>query len=115
MQWFKSYLSDRKQTVDNGQGNSDFIGVRSGVPQGSILGPTLCLLFINDLPLITKFRFSDLFADDAAVHTHIDSLCSALSSKLSLLRQLATYVSTYVLRKFYQGYILPLIDYGSVT
>lgn len=38
-----------------------------------------------------------------------------LSSKISLLRQLAAYVSTDVLKKFYQGYILPLIDYGSIT
>ena len=42
-------------------------------------------------------------------------MCSALSSKISLLRQLATYVPTEVLKKFYQSYILPLIDYGSIT
>ena len=38
-----------------------------------------------------------------------------LSSKISLLRQLAANVTTDVLKKFYQGYILPLIDYGSIT
>ena len=46
---------------------------------------------------------------------HIDNLCSSLSSKISLLCQLAYYVSVDVLKKFYQGYILPLIDYGSIT
>ena len=47
--------------------------------------------------------------------THIDHLCSAISSKISLLRQLAEYVPVDVQKRFYQGYILPLIDDGSIT
>ena len=47
--------------------------------------------------------------------THIDHLCSAISSKISLLRQLSEYVDVDVQKRFYQGYILPLIDYGSIT
>ena len=47
--------------------------------------------------------------------THIDHLCSQVASKISLLRQLSQYVSTETQKFFYQGYILPLLDYGSVT
>ena len=197
LNWFQSYLSERRQAVFNGQAHSEFIQIQSGVPQGSLLRPTLFLLFINDLPLFTKYCFCDFYADDATFHTHsdntdtiekclqtdgniakhwgkgnkmhihyvkttcmiagtkpklqdkpqlnlkidghsianvskqkllgllkdntlswsahIDNLCSSLSSKISLLRQLAYYVSVDVLKKFYQGYILPLIDYGSIT
>ena len=43
LQWFNSYLSDRQQTIESDRGASDFSYVRSGVPQGSILGPTLFL------------------------------------------------------------------------
>ena len=45
---------------------------------------------------------------------HVDCLCSAVSSKISLLRPLTRYVPINVQKEFYQGYILPLLDYGSV-
>ena len=48
-------------------------------------------------------------------NTHIDNLCKAVFSKISLLRQLAEYVPLQVQKQFYQGYILPLLDYGSIT
>ena len=70
MDWFTSYLSNRQQAVDIGKGLSSFAQIRSGVPQGSILGPTLFLLFINDLPLFVKYCFSDFFADDASDFPH---------------------------------------------
>ena len=48
LQWFKSYLNGRRQAVPNGKGLSKFITVNAGIPQGSILGPILFLLFINE-------------------------------------------------------------------
>ena len=192
-----SYLHNRQQVMDSGKGMSQPASIKSGVPQGSILGPTLFLMFINDMHLYMEHCDTDYYADDTTVHTngeneiavqaklqldarnaelwskqnkmhlnynkttcmligtryrtpnsqqlniyidnnkinsvnkqkllgiyidenllwsdHIDYLCSNISSKISLLKQLSSYIPFEAQKMFYQGYILPLIDYGSIT
>ena len=71
LQWFKSYLSDRQQRVVLDGHASDWLPVLSGVPQGSILGPFLFLIYINDLPDVVNFSQVALFADDTKLYSKI--------------------------------------------
>ena len=64
LRWIADYLSDRKQYVVFDGHPSDMLNLKCGVPQGSILGPLLFLLYVNDLPSVTCLS-SCLYADDA--------------------------------------------------
>ena len=69
LNWFKSYLSNRIQRCKIGQTISQPQKIRSGVPQGSNLGPLLFLLYINDLPNCLKYTKANMFADDTNLTT----------------------------------------------
>ena len=66
---FISYLESPQQTIQFDRGMTTFSNILLDVSQGSILGPTLFFLFVNDLPLFLKHCYCDLFADDAIIHT----------------------------------------------
>lgn len=65
--WFEAYLSNRTHFVHYKGSSSPSLPVISGVPQGSVLGPLLFLVYINDIPTSISFSFAFLFADDAKV------------------------------------------------
>ena len=66
--WLNTYLAHRRQHVSINDNKSDFETVTCDIPQGSILGPLLFLLFINDLPLYVKNVSADLHADDTTFY-----------------------------------------------
>ena len=66
IQWFYSYLSDRSQYVEIDNIKSDFKNISTGVPQGSILGPLLFIIYINDINTVSKAFRSILYADDTS-------------------------------------------------
>jgi len=70
--WIESFLCHRKQRVKINGFYSDWADVLSGIPQGTILGPILFIIYINDLPDVCK-RFINvyLFADDAKLDKHV--------------------------------------------
>ena len=69
--WFKSYLLSRQQCVKIRHNNSSLLPVLSGVPQGSILGPLLFLIYINDIPNYVVSSSTLMFADDTKCYKTI--------------------------------------------
>ena len=66
-QWFKGYITDRKHYVYIKSASSSYLPVLSGVPQGSVLGPLLFLIFVNDVPTAFCNSTTYLFADDTKI------------------------------------------------
>ena len=72
-QWFSSYLSNRTQTTEIGSHISNKLSINCGVPQGSVLGPLLFLLYINGIQYCSNKLQFFLFADDTnALYAHKD-------------------------------------------
>ena len=78
LKWFSSFLQDRTQCVRVNGSLSSVAYLKSGIPQGTVLGPVLFLSFINDLPSVVE-KESSIFADDTTMFTFGEDL--AYSSK----------------------------------
>lgn len=89
----QSYLAGRRQCVVVDGQLSDWLPVCSGVPQGSILGPLLFLVHINDLPSFISFSSTLLFADDTKLSKAVSSTldCSHLQQDIHALEQWSSF------------------------
>ncbi len=95
LKWFKSYLSNRKQRVIINGSISKTQKVNAGVPQGSVLGPILFLIFINDIVEQVQNDIR-LFADDTFLFRVCTNIQTAVQSLNDDLKQIATWAKTWL-------------------
>ncbi len=88
LSWIQSYLSKRKQFVKINGINSDCVNISCGVPQGSILGPLLFIIYINDMHQAVKSSIIHHFADDTNLlfsSRNPNDICKILNCDLKRL------------------------------
>ena len=74
--WIENFLQDRQQRVTIGDSSSDWIPVTSGIQQGSVLGPMLFLIYVNDLAGVIDCCFK-LFADGEKMYQKVNTQVQA--------------------------------------
>ena len=88
LDWFRSYLTDRKSFVQINSVKSSLKTTNIGVPQGSVLGPILFLLYINDVSNVSDGLVATLFADDTTLTVTDEDFSNLLSSTNTELTKL---------------------------
>ena len=94
LSWFRTYLTGRSQYVHvNGRNSGDMV-LNYSVPQGSILGPLLFILYINDLPQVCNLAEYIFYADDANIIITADSYDNLKTKVDTVLRKINDWVSS---------------------
>ena len=95
LSWFESYLTNRKQKVVIPNAESNWSHINAGVPQGSILGPLLFLIFINDIVKDIHANIR-LFADDTSLYVVVDNPVNAAAILNSDLERINKWAKTWL-------------------
>ena len=123
LKWFSNCLTGRQQYVEIDGNRSGLLPLTTGVPQGSILGPLLFLIYMNDIPEATDYFDFILYADDTSLYNNIQIPCTSpldinneLSyvhdwlavNKLSLNVKKTKYMVFHALNKNVDGLVSPV-------
>ena len=86
---FKSYLSNRQQFVKVNDAQSNLKSINCGVPQGSVLGPLLFIIYINDIANCCKEGLFRIFADDTGIFCHSNTIDSLVTKAEGITKKVS--------------------------
>ena len=89
LNWLKDYLTERKQTTKIGNTVSSSVVNKYGIPQGSVLGPLLFIIYINDINEFHECDFINLFADETLLSVSNDNLDLAVNKINNSLKKIS--------------------------
>ena len=92
LRWFRSYLTNRSQFVSYDGRQSEIQSITCGVPQGSILGPLLFIIYMNDICNVSELLFTVMYADDTCVVIHGKYMLSIITTLNHELHMLSTWL-----------------------
>ena len=92
LRWFRSYLTNRSQLVSYDGIQSTTQTITYGVPQGSILGPLLFIIYLNDICNASELLFTVLYADDTSVVIYGKDMASIITTLNQELYKLSTWL-----------------------
>ena len=90
--WFRSYLTNRSQFVSYDGKQSEIQSITCGVPQGSILGSLLLIIYMNDICNVSELLFTVLYADDTCIVIHGKDMLSIITTLNHELHMLSTWL-----------------------
>jgi len=96
LDWFRSYLTNRQQFVSLSSEFSNYSAIKLGVPQGSILGPLLFILYIDEIPKVTNLTVY-LFADDTVILASDDNIRRLEQTINEEFKKICSYFRSYKL------------------
>ena len=100
LKWIDNFLRDRKQRVCVRGSYSSWCNVSSGVPQGSVLGPVLFIIYVNDLPEVVQSKLW-MFADDTKIYRTISSNEDSILLQSDLLHSIMRWCSMWLMNLNY--------------